>query len=157
MTLFEIEEAVARYYDYRSHIIVPNVSWGWDIHECDLIVVRPSGYAIEIEIKRSRADIKADGDKRHGHVDRQNRIKQHRSYIRLVCLVKNNFCQIIFAPPIMPGIYLLAVKIPKPQSIALIGIYVVIMYCKTCAFFPHKNANLIFGYLISADLCNTPE
>ena len=76
MTLYEIELAVANMYGIRTHIIVPNVSWGFEIHECDLLVVRPTGYMVEVEIKRSRADIKKDGEKRHGHVDRHGRIKE---------------------------------------------------------------------------------
>lgn len=68
MTLFEIEEAVSRMYGIRQHIIVPNISWGLDgLHECDLLVLTKSKYAIEIEIKRSRADLKKDAQKKHGH------------------------------------------------------------------------------------------
>lgn len=67
MKCIEIEEAVARMFDIRRHIIVPNVSWGLGVHECDLLVVRPTGYAIEVEIKVSKADLKKDAEKRHGH------------------------------------------------------------------------------------------
>jgi hypothetical protein len=51
----------------RVNLIVPNVSWGLNLHECDLLVVTKSGYAYEVEIKISRADLKADMRKRHGH------------------------------------------------------------------------------------------
>jgi hypothetical protein len=63
----QIEIAVARYFNYRQNIVVPNVSWGLEIHEVDVLVVRPSGYAIEVEIKTSVSDLKADSKKLHGH------------------------------------------------------------------------------------------
>ena len=69
MTANDIELAVSRNYGIRQNIIVPNVSWG--IHclqyEADLVVLRPSGWGIEIEIKVSGSDIKADLKKRHTH------------------------------------------------------------------------------------------
>lgn len=70
----EMEEAVARLYGVRQHIIVPNVSWGLRLHECDLLVIRQSGYAIEVEIKTTIADLKKDAEKRHGHIS--NKIKE---------------------------------------------------------------------------------
>ena len=51
----------------RTHLVVPNVSWGFKIHECDLLSVTNSGYATEIEIKVSVADTKKDLEKTHGH------------------------------------------------------------------------------------------
>ena len=66
----EIEIAVAQHFDYRANVIVPNVWWGWGLrHEADLIVLRPTGYCIEVEIKVSRSDIKADLRKRYSHSD----------------------------------------------------------------------------------------
>ena len=65
----DIEIALAQHFGCRQNIIVPNVSWGLWIHECDLLVVTKAGYAIEVEIKVSRADIKKDAMKRHGHID----------------------------------------------------------------------------------------
>jgi hypothetical protein len=67
MTTNEVEIAVARFFDYRINIIVPNVSWGLGLHECDLLIVSTKGYATEVEIKTSVADIKADLKKRHEH------------------------------------------------------------------------------------------
>lgn len=68
MTTIEIEVAVARLFDIRRNLIVPNVSWGLGFnHECDLLVVTKSGYANEIEIKTGLYDLKRDGLKRHGH------------------------------------------------------------------------------------------
>lgn len=73
----EVEEAVARMFGIRAHFaIVPNIASGLWIHECDLLVIRKSGHAIEVEIKVSKADLKKDAAKRHGHIDRQNRIKE---------------------------------------------------------------------------------
>lgn len=54
--------------------VVPNISWGLGMHECDLLFVRPTGYCIEVEIKRTLSDLRADRKKWHGH--RDQRIKQ---------------------------------------------------------------------------------
>jgi hypothetical protein len=67
LTVNDIEMAVAEHFGIRTHIIVPNVSWGLGVHECDLLSVTKAGYATEIEIKVSRQDIKADFKKRHAH------------------------------------------------------------------------------------------
>jgi len=67
LTVNDIEMAVAEHFGIRTHIIVPNVSWGLGVHECDLLSVTKAGYATEIEIKVSRQDIKADLKKRHTH------------------------------------------------------------------------------------------
>ena len=76
LTTFEIETAVANYFDIRQNIIVPNVSWGVNLHECDLLVIRKSGYGIEIEIKITKADLRKDKQKRHNHVDYFNRLRE---------------------------------------------------------------------------------
>jgi hypothetical protein len=71
MTATEIEIAVALHFGYLENIIVPNVSYGMHFqHELDLLVVRPTGYAIEVEIKVDPSDIKADALKRHHHAGR---------------------------------------------------------------------------------------
>lgn len=69
VSLIAMEDAIARLFGIRQNIIVPNISWGIFIHECDLLIIRPSGYAIEVEIKRSKADLKNDFKKSHGHID----------------------------------------------------------------------------------------
>ena len=69
-TLYEMECAVARYMDFRTNLVVPNVSWGFEVHECDLLIVTKTGYAYEVEIKRSKADLKKDIEKKHGHNSR---------------------------------------------------------------------------------------
>jgi len=71
-----MELAIAKYFGYRQHIIVPNISWGFFNHECDLFLIRKSGYGFEVEIKRSKSDMLADFKKRHNHEDRANRIVQ---------------------------------------------------------------------------------
>lgn len=76
ITAAHIEIAVARHFGYRQHLIVPNVSWGMGLHECDVLILSSLGYATEVEIKISASDLKKDTRKRHGHVDSQNRIKK---------------------------------------------------------------------------------
>lgn len=63
--------AVARYFNTRQNLIVPNISWGMFLHECDMLVVTKAGYAYEIEIKVSKSDLKADMFKKHGHNSRK--------------------------------------------------------------------------------------
>lgn len=59
-----IEERVATWFNPRKNVIVPNVSWGWGLnYEADLVVLYPSGWAVEIEIKCSKSDLKADAKK----------------------------------------------------------------------------------------------
>lgn len=62
-----MEIALAEYFGIRRNLIVPNVSWGMEIHECDLFVLTPAGYGWEIEIKISKADLMKDKEKRHNH------------------------------------------------------------------------------------------
>ena len=63
----EVELAVARYFNTRTNLIVPNISWGLYLHECDLLVITKAGYAYEVEIKVSLSDLKADAHKGHNH------------------------------------------------------------------------------------------
>lgn len=67
MNSLQVEIAVAAYFTPRVNLIVPNVSWGFHIHEVDMMVVTPAGCVYEVEIKVSRADLKADLRKGHGH------------------------------------------------------------------------------------------
>jgi hypothetical protein len=67
VTAQKIEIALSRKFDYRQNLIVPNVSWGLWLHECDLLIMSKSGYLTEIEIKVSTSDLKKDAQKRHGH------------------------------------------------------------------------------------------
>ena len=69
MTTLEVEVALMRNLDIRKNVIVTNLNGGVvkDMHECDLIVLSPSNYATEIEIKISKYDIANEDDKTHGH------------------------------------------------------------------------------------------
>lgn len=71
-----MEVAIANYFNYRQNIIVPNISWGLGLHECDVFIVTKSGYCTEVEIKRSKSDLLADFEKKHKHKDKKNRIKE---------------------------------------------------------------------------------
>jgi hypothetical protein len=64
----QIELAIAKYFNPRQNLIVPNVWWGLGFnYELDLVVLTKCGYAYEVEIKVSRQDIKADLKKLHQH------------------------------------------------------------------------------------------
>jgi hypothetical protein len=67
ITAKEMELAIAEWLGPRSHLIVPNVSWGMLNHEADLLCLSRSGYATEIEIKVSLSDLRRDRKKRHQH------------------------------------------------------------------------------------------
>lgn len=69
MNCSQIEVAIANYFDVRKNLIVPNISWGAGLHECDLLIITKSGYATEVEIKVSKADLKKDFKKGHNHID----------------------------------------------------------------------------------------
>jgi DNA polymerase III psi subunit len=62
-----MEIALAGFFGYRQNQIVPNVSYGLWIHECDLLIVSQAGYCTEVEIKISISDLKADFKKEHQH------------------------------------------------------------------------------------------
>jgi len=73
MTATEIERVLVQTrFDFRRWLVVPNVAWGFFIHECDLLAISESGYIHEVEIKVSASDLKRDGKKCHGH--RDNRV-----------------------------------------------------------------------------------
>jgi hypothetical protein len=80
----EIEVLIAKYLNPRINLIVPNISWGLDLHEIDLLVLTKSGYAWEIEIKTSLSDLKADKKKKHGHYSN----KIHRLYFAVPAELK---------------------------------------------------------------------
>ena len=72
----DIEVAIARFFNPRMNLIVPNVSWGLNfLYELDLIIVKSSGYAWEVEIKTSISDLKAEKNKR-SYAHCSNRIKR---------------------------------------------------------------------------------
>lgn len=63
----DIEKAVVKYFNPRQNLIIANVSWGFGIHECDLLILTKADYLYEVEIKISVSDLKRDKFKRHGH------------------------------------------------------------------------------------------
>ncbi len=67
-TASELEYYIARYFDFRQNLIVPNIWWGMGLnHECDLFILTKSGFAYEVEIKTTKADLKRDQKKGHCH------------------------------------------------------------------------------------------
>lgn len=65
ITALDIEIAVAKLFNWRQNLIVPNVSWGFNLrHEADMIIASSAGYVTEIEIKVTESDIQADHKKR---------------------------------------------------------------------------------------------
>lgn len=81
----EMEIAIAKYFDFRRNLIIPNVSWGMMDYEADLIIVNPNGFATEIEIKISASDLKKDKKKSHHH---KNKLI-HRLYFAIPEYLKN--------------------------------------------------------------------
>ena len=69
ITTLEMEGTLAKFLNYRSNLIVPNVFWSFFRHELDLCVLSKSGYCTEVEIKISKADLIKDKEKKHGHID----------------------------------------------------------------------------------------
>jgi hypothetical protein len=73
MTTLDIEVAIIKGFRPRQNLIVPNVAWGMHdqhyhpLHECDVLILSSSGYATEVEIKISKADLLKDASKRHKH------------------------------------------------------------------------------------------
>ena len=68
MTTIEIEIAVMEHFGIRQNLIVPNISWGIaGLHECDILSLNRTGYATEVEIKTSKADLLQDKKKKHNH------------------------------------------------------------------------------------------
>ena len=73
MKAIDLEIAVMQWFNIRINTVVPNVSWGLNIHECDILSLTKTGYATEIEIKVSKADLLKDFKKPHNHIS--NKIK----------------------------------------------------------------------------------
>lgn len=67
MNTRDMEVAVAKHFDFRRNMIVLRVAWGLGIHECDLLILSEAGYASEVEIKISKADLRRDAQKKHTH------------------------------------------------------------------------------------------
>lgn len=71
LTIDEIEVMLATSdeFDFRRNLFVTNVDWGLLNHEADVVVMSKNGYLTEIEIKRSKEDLRADFKKKHKHED----------------------------------------------------------------------------------------
>jgi hypothetical protein len=69
ITTLEMEIALAKHFNQRTNLIVPNLFWSFFKHEVDLFILTPAGYGHEVEIKISRSDLKKDREKAHGHYD----------------------------------------------------------------------------------------
>jgi len=68
VTSLDIEIAVAKLFNPRINIIVPNITWGMGFkYELDMLIITPAGYGYEIEIKTSLSDFLLDIKKRHFH------------------------------------------------------------------------------------------
>lgn len=72
LTTQQMELLLAQYFGTRINVIVPNVSWGLLNHEADLVVLRKSGWAEEVEIKVSKSDLKRDLTKNRGRGHRSS-------------------------------------------------------------------------------------
>jgi hypothetical protein len=60
----ELELRLATFFDFRRNLIVPRIAPGLVIpYEADLIIVTPSRWATEVEIKISASDIRAESKK----------------------------------------------------------------------------------------------
>jgi len=95
----EIEFAIANHFGIRTNLVVPNVSWGLGVHECDLLICSKAGYCTEIEIKRSAADLKKDRDKHHSH--KSKKIKY------LYFAIPSYLCKYIEYIPLNAGIFVI--------------------------------------------------
>ena len=71
LTTIDIECALSNYFKPRINMLIPNVSWGFGIHECDVLVTTKSGYLYEVEIKVGASDLKKDADKPHKHTSKR--------------------------------------------------------------------------------------
>jgi hypothetical protein len=112
-TTQEIEIAIVKYYGYRNNIIIPNISWGLDVHECDLFILNENNYATEIEIKVSVSDLKKDCKKKHKHIS--DKIK----YFWFA--IPSKLCKYIEYIPIRAGILIVNSKgrvfvLDKPKT-----------------------------------------
>lgn len=68
MTANVMQIAIANLFGYRKHMIVPNISFGFfQGREADMLIVRGSGYFIEVEIKTTVVDMRKDLSKNHRH------------------------------------------------------------------------------------------
>lgn len=68
MNALDIELAVVEFFGKRKFMMVPNVSHGFDLnYEADLMILTPTDFLYEVEIKVSKSDMKADLKKQNAH------------------------------------------------------------------------------------------
>lgn len=60
MTAIEIEVALYEHFRFTQNDVITNICLSFGMQECDLIVIRKSLYALEVEIKISVSDLKAE-------------------------------------------------------------------------------------------------
>lgn len=78
----EMEQALWMHWARKGEkVMCLNVSWGMFNHECDMLVLNKDNTFTEVEIKISKADLKKDSKKSHGHKDYRNRI--HKLYFAI--------------------------------------------------------------------------
>ena len=90
LTEIEIALAESREFNFVRNTVAFNV-YGERanlpiFHECDMLVLRPTGYLLEVEIKRSWTDFLADFRKKHHHSTTDNNIKELWFCLPLGCL-----------------------------------------------------------------------
>jgi len=74
MRALDIEVEVAKHFNPRINLIIPNIWWGLGFtHELDMLIVTPARCAYEVEIKVSKQDLLVDKQKKHCHEDRRIR------------------------------------------------------------------------------------
>lgn len=67
LTTPELEIAITNGFDRRKNLLVPNVQAGMGLYECDLLLLRPTDYAVEFELKLTKSDLMKDFNKDHTH------------------------------------------------------------------------------------------
>jgi len=66
----DMELAIFREFSKSGNIVVNNFCHTIvGLHECDMLILNPRGYATEIELKISTSDLRADFKKFHGHIN----------------------------------------------------------------------------------------
>lgn len=65
LTARHIEFALAKHFDWRRNLLVPNVHWGFGLnYEADLLVLTPARRLWEVEIKVTPEDLRNDARKK---------------------------------------------------------------------------------------------
>ena len=68
MNALDIELALVDFFGSRKFVMVPNVSFGLGLnYEADLMVLTPTDFLYEVEIKVTKSDMKADLKKHKAH------------------------------------------------------------------------------------------